>query len=1419
MRFSIKTYFNHYFMSFSCLKVILVLSFIVSGTSAYGSEKDGKGIVFLGDSITQGGTYLAGTVAGWRYQLFKNYVDNEVPFFPMGMTDGDNRGTVTITHTPIYRGHLFKNVSEAAASARSYQYSGHPENSGNVLGVSQFKSDPGTVRKAVNRGPVCVKLGLVNPYTGTANTYYDGGRLVSYTGETYMSRYGDLRPEKLCVLIGINDIYDGGDKVRETVRWVREIVQTYQTYNPNIEIHVFKLLPTGKNNGTGAKSGYPYKKYNEYLQSLNISKAWSTKTSKVFLHDISKGFYAKDGSMVDGPGGAHPTAQGELIIAGNVARVLGVGQRTCGFSESVIPMTELESQISFISNKAQACAKISKKGESERVFTTADVSKVCSLNSAKNLVIKEKDSAQAQFTAKWFSSVEATKPQREFVTVFKVKMNPADKGETVTKLTKKNRFSISCGNGKDMAGTLEIGENAVYWNGSVLLYGTNLDIYGSETLEEVAADDPMTGYFTKEFHEFRIVHKVDPDGNASGGYYVWLNDQLIGENLSGKKVSDAQKDVLTYGNLSGENVCFAEIAGAAFQVSALEENVVRENKDSGSEAFVNGTADFNDLRNVSNFTEILTEVGTLTASGGALGVYTGNHAVGGTALQLKGNKQGSFTLTFPRPLSREKVLEFLAERWTNNNIKTKTFLVYALVEGEEKQIFDGSEKIVAGNMAAQSVPFSAKIPAGTGALVFKWETNVPGYIIDEVTLKDSPENFSSLKEGMSVTTFKMPMGTLSAKEGSVKAKKNHVDDMALHLLGDEKNDKIMRVNFPEATQGESTLSFEAWRLSEKKTFSFSVFAINPENVSKKIFDGSDVISGKPLKAAPRFFMSVPSETKALLFRWKTPAEAGIILDHLLLEEGGNYPACFTDYTVSTGTWPVLKRFEQNAVMKITVTCAKGGLHKGTQFVFDFSKTNDLADIKKVELYTSLTENADLTTGATLVSEAAVPDTDGKVTLEVSKDISHVKTVSYFLSVTLSDDANIDNRIAARLISIKCPGDARAVYPSGEYVFQRMGIVLARGGDSVIRGNSQKASNNFAIPGIAAGKGRIVAVFDARYRNATDLAMSTPIDVASIVSKDGGKTWGKIRLAQHWTWEGKEDTWETGVGDPAILFDPAGEGTFWVAGLTGRGIRTSTKAPAQIILSRSTDGENWSGSVQGTTYDDITSQVKHDSWKNCIFQGPGHGITMRDGTLVFPTQIWSTHGVSDGGAYANIIYSKDNGVTWRCEDKENNTKGNGASKSTESTVAELSTDGVLMLNARNQTGNHYRTVHTSSDYGKTWTQHPTHANTLVEPGACQGSLLSVQNICAGEVANALFFSNPASAGNRSKMTIKLSLDDGKTWVRSLLYDERQCAGYSDICMADDEYVGIIYECLNGRKHLAFIRIPVKDLLPKVISVSQ
>ena len=73
---------------------------------------------------------------------------------------------------------------------------------------------------------------------------------------------------------------------------------------------------------------------------------------------------------------------------------------------------------------------------------------------------------------------------------------------------------------------------------------------------------------------------------------------------------------------------------------------------------------------------------------------------------------------------------------------------------------------------------------------------------------------------------------------------------------------------------------------------------------------------------------------------------------------------------------------------------------------------------------------------------------------------------------------------------------------------------------------------------------------------------------------------------------------------------------------------------------------------------MTEQLKDPSWF-FLLQGPGRGITMEDGTLVFAMQYIGADRVPNAG----IMYSKDGGKTW-------NLHNHARTNTTEAQLAEI-----------------------------------------------------------------------------------------------------------------------------------------------------
>lgn len=235
----------------------------------------------------------------------------------------------------------------------------------------------------------------------------------------------------------------------------------------------------------------------------------------------------------------------------------------------------------------------------------------------------------------------------------------------------------------------------------------------------------------------------------------------------------------------------------------------------------------------------------------------------------------------------------------------------------------------------------------------------------------------------------------------------------------------------------------------------------------------------------------------------------------------------------------------------------------------------------------------------------------------------------------------------------------------------------------------------------------------------------------------------------------------------------------------------------MVVTSTDDGKTWSKPVN------LTRMCKKEEWWLWA-PSPGHGITLNDSTLVFPTQGRD----ENGKTFSNITYSKDGGKTWQ-------TSQSAYSNTTENMVAQLSDSSIMMnarynLNRSNPGDTNGRVVVTTNNLGQTWTEHPTSRSALIE-STCMASLHKHIYHENGEEQNILLFSNPNTKIGRHHMTLKVSLDDGNTWPEKywMLLDEGKSRGYSCITSIDENTIGILYE--GSQADLTFESIPLNEII--------
>lgn len=269
-------------------------------------------IMFVGDSITHG----FGT-SSYRWPLHKIFVDNGVAFVAVGVTQDNLRPQSGTPAGTVYAGVPFNNRHSSISAERAYEVAGRINNSGRLgnsnihdwLGLDASYTGKYRINPATEMPDVFVLL------IGTNDTFSDFGRRGGFGLEPF---YNEVHQ---------NLLRPGGD--------MDTIVTAMRRANPAARILVLSI-PTWHDGNTphsNAPADYvALHKLNAALQDWALAK-------KLEWVNVNKGLV--DVTRADKPGvaepqffsaldGLHPTNHGDLLIAAEVARALGVGGRTVG---------------------------------------------------------------------------------------------------------------------------------------------------------------------------------------------------------------------------------------------------------------------------------------------------------------------------------------------------------------------------------------------------------------------------------------------------------------------------------------------------------------------------------------------------------------------------------------------------------------------------------------------------------------------------------------------------------------------------------------------------------------------------------------------------------------------------------------------------------------------------------------------------------------------------------------------------------------------------------------------------------------------------------------------------------------------------------------------------------------------------------
>ena len=417
--------------------------------------------MYVGDSITHG--YQS---ASYRWALHKILVDNNISYDEVGYNTNNTGGDLA---GDSYRGVAFKNVHSATSGIRAWDVAGKTSKTGTEYVNAPIK-----------------------------------GILDSTSASTFMVLLGtndllsDNNPLTPTALTTVTDNLLGSDRSSGDIG---HIVDALYESNPNATVYMATIPAwTHHNNNDTAEPHTCVAEYNESLEGW-VSNYNKLNRTDIVLIDINKGlidvaaekpFYGVY-NMFRSPSadGLHPNTQGELIIAGNMARAMGFGGRTAG---------------------------------AERKAAT-DFSRVVNnvvTDGSSNLKLNA-DSPSLSFA--WSEADSSLAPDGGFTA--ELLGFTFGNGE-LNNWNTDDDFTFTIGNGSGY-GALSINEAYIKW-GDTVLFSDDMSALTENIRMAYVAGDSTQG--------------------IAGGYYVWLGDMLIGEALSGTASSAVNGVTLSYSGAS-----------------------------------------------------------------------------------------------------------------------------------------------------------------------------------------------------------------------------------------------------------------------------------------------------------------------------------------------------------------------------------------------------------------------------------------------------------------------------------------------------------------------------------------------------------------------------------------------------------------------------------------------------------------------------------------------------------------------------------------------------------------------------------------------------------------------------------------------------------------------------------------------------
>lgn len=301
-----------------------------------------------------------------------------------------------------------------------------------------------------------------------------------------------------------------------------------------------------------------------------------------------------------------------------------------------------------------------------------------------------------------------------------------------------------------------------------------------------------------------------------------------------------------------------------------------------------------------------------------------------------------------------------------------------------------------------------------------------------------------------------------------------------------------------------------------------------------------------------------------------------------------------------------------------------------------------------------------------------------------------------------------------------------------------------------------------IPGIVCtGKGSLLAYYECRK---TDSDWSE-IDLKVSRSTDDGESWKTVKMIN---------------GNGKTLNNP-------VMTVNGNALHLLYCENYKRVFHSVSydDGESWSEPEEIT---DVFGCVDY----TVVALGPGHGITLQDGTMII--SVWfalnKENKMAHSPSFISTLYSKDNGKTWCVGEIIND---NFLVNPSECALGVLSDDSVIM-SIRNENDCRLRCFAKSHNGYENWLI--SGFDERFSDPICQGSMTNSEDI--------LCHINCDDKNDRKNLALKITNDDFKT-VKKIKIDD--CGGYSDICIKNNRAY-IIFEYTTDTEDEYYVNLKFK-----------